>query len=259
MHKSRVLQKLRNGKVTLMTSNTSYPSTGIVEMIGLLDFDAVWLDMEHQNYSYEQIFNLALACRATGIDGMVRIRKGAYWSYSRAFEAGAAGIMVPHCLNGEEARDIVRFSRFAPMGMRGMDGIEPAADYGLAPMAEYMVHANQETFIAVQIEDAEAVRNVDDIAAVEGIDILFVGPADLSQSLGVPLQFDHQLMRDAIDRVANAAVKHGKWWGIPVSDPEQGAAYYEMGARFLASGSAITLLRDGFKKLRNDFDGLLNR
>jgi len=242
-----------------MTSNTSYPSTGIVEMIGLLDFDAVWLDMEHQNFSYNQIFNLTLACRTTGMDGMVRIRKGAYWSYSRAFEAGAAGIMVPHCLSGEEARNIVRFSRFAPMGMRGMDGIEPAADYGLAPMAEYMEHANRETFIAVQIEDAEAVKNVDEIAAVEGIDILFVGPADLSQSLGVPLQFDHQLVRDAIDRVANAAAKHSKWWGIPVDGPEKGEVYYEMGARFLASGSAIILLREGFRNLRNEFDGLLSR
>lgn len=259
MKKSRVLQKLRNGKATLTTSNTAYPAPGIVEMIGLLDFDAVWIDMEHQNYDYGQVFNMALACRATGMDAMVRIRKGGYWSYSRAFEAGATGIMVPHCLSGEEARQIVRASRFAPLGMRGLDGIEPSADYGLAPMADYMAHANRETFIVVQIEDAEAVENVDAIAATEGIDILFVGPADLSQSYGIPLQFDHELMHAAVARVAEAAAKHGKWWGIPVGNAERGAVYYDMGARFLTAGSAITILRQAYKQLRSDFDDILQR
>jgi len=259
MNQSRVLQKLRSGKAALMTSNSAYPWPGIVELIGLLDFDAVWLDMEHQNYHYGQVFDMALACRATGMDAMIRIRKGAYWSYSRAFETGANGIMVPHCRSGEEAREIVRFSRFAPEGMRGMDGVEPAAAYGLAPMADYMAHANRETFIAVQIEDADAVDNVDDIAAVEGIDILFVGPADLSQSLAVPLQFDHRRMREAIERVAAAAARYGKWWGIPVGSPEQAEIYYEMGARFLAAGSAINILREGFQQLRADYDVILKR
>ena len=259
MKKSRVLQKLRSGQATLMTTNTAYPSPRIVEMIGLLDFDAVWIDMEHQDYHYEQVFNMALACRVTGMDAMVRIRKGAYWAYSRAFEVGAAGIMVPHCMSGEEARQIVRASRFAPLGMRGLDGIEPGADYGLAPMADYMAHANRETFIVVQIEDAEAVEDVDAIAATPGIDILFVGPADLSQSYGVPLQFDHKLMRAAVERVAEAAARHGKWWGIPVGNAERGAVYYDMGARFLTAGSAITILRQAYKQLRADFDAILQR
>lgn len=259
MKKSRILQKLRDGKTTLMTSNTAYPSPGIVEMIGLLDFDAVWIDMEHQNYDYNQVFNMALACRATGTDAMVRIRKGDYWSYSRAFEAGANGIMVPHCRSGDEARQIVKDSRFSPMGMRGLDGIEPGADYALAPMADYMDHANQETFVVVQIEDAEGVENIDDIAATEGIDILFVGPADLSQSFGIPLQTDHKIMRNAIERVAESAERHGKWWGLPVGNAEQGAAYQEMGARFLASGAAIIMLQQGYKQIRSDFDTILKR
>jgi len=256
---SRVLAKLREGKPALVTSVTPVASPKFTELIGLLDIDAVWLDMEHQDYDYEQVFNMALACRATGIDAMVRIRKGAYWSYSRAFEAGAAGIMVPHCMSGEEARQIVRASRFSPLGMRGLDGVEPSADYGLAPMADYMAHANRETFIVVQIEDAEAVEEVDAIAATPGIDILFVGPADLSQSYGIPLQFDHDLMRAAVTRVAEAAARHGKWWGLPAGNAEQGAVYYDMGARFLAAGGAILLLQQAYKQLRSDFDPILQR
>jgi 4-hydroxy-2-oxoheptanedioate aldolase len=259
VRKNRILQKLRDGKATLITCNTPYPSPKIVELIGLLDFDGVWIDMEHQDYSFDQVFNMALACRAIGIEPMVRIRKGDYWTYSRPLEAGATGLMIPHCRSGAEAEQIVRFSRFAPMGLRGMDGVEVAADYGLAPMAEYMAHANQEIFIAVQIEDREAVEALDDIASVDGIDVLFVGPADLSQSYGIPLQFDDPLMLRAIEQVAEAAVKHGKWWGIPCGSVEQAEHYYEMGARFLSSGAAIILLQQGLRQIRQEFDDILSR
>ena len=222
MQKSRILQKLRSGKTTLTTSNSAYTSPRIAEMVGLLDFDALWIDMEHQDYDYNQVFNMALACRATGLDPLVRIRKGDYWSYSRAFEAGAIGIMVPHCKSGEEAKQIAHASRFSPLGIRGLDGVEASADYGLAPMAEYMAHADQETFVVVQIEDAEAVEDIDAIAATEGIDVLFIGPADLSQSFGIPLQIDHALMRTA---AAARGRSRGSAWqvvGHPCSDRTTG-------------------------------------
>lgn len=259
MRKNRVLEKLRQGKATLVGSPTPYASPKITEMLGLLDFDGVWIDMEHQDYSFDQLFSMALGCRAAGIEPMARIRKGEYWTYSRPFEAGATGIMVPHCRSGLEAEQIVRYARFSPLGMRGMDGVEAPADYGLAPMAEYMAHANRETFIAVQIEDREAVDCVDEIAAVEGIDILFVGPADLTQSYGIPLQTGSQTIRDAIERVAEAATRHGKWWGLPVGSAEHGARYYEMGARFLACGAAIIILQEGFRRIRQDFEPILSR
>lgn len=259
MRKNRILEKLRNGKATLITSPSIYESPKIVELIGLLDFDGVWIDAEHQDYSYDQIFNMGLACRATGMEPMVRIRKGDYWSYSRPLEAGATGIMVPHCRSAAEAIRIVHYARFAPQGLRGMDGVEVAADYGLAPMAAYMAHANQETFIAVQIEDREAVEAVDAIAAVEGIDVLFVGPGDLTQSYGIPLQTGDTRIRQAIDRVAEAAAKHGKWWGIPVGSAQQATDYYQQGARFFSCGAAIILLQQGFKQIRAEFDELLAR
>jgi 4-hydroxy-2-oxoheptanedioate aldolase len=259
MRTNRVLEKLRQGKAALVTTVTPYASPKLTEMIGMLDFDCVWIDMEHQDYSYDQLFDMALGCRATGIVPMARIRKGDYWTYSRPFEAGATGIMVPHCRSGAEAAEIVRYSRFHPLGMRGLDGVEANADYGLAPMAEYMAHTNRETFVCVQIEDREAVEDVDAIAATPGIDILFVGPADLSQSYGIPLQTQDPIMRAAIERVAAAAARHGKWWGIPVGSAEQGERYYEMGARFLACGAAIVLLQEGWRRIRQDFDALLQR
>jgi 4-hydroxy-2-oxoheptanedioate aldolase len=250
------MDKLRQGKAALVTTVTPYASPKLTEMIGLLDFDCVWIDMEHQDYSYDQLFNMALGCRSSGVEPMARIRKGDYWTYSRPFEAGATGIMVPHCRSGAEAEQIVRYSRFHPLGMRGIDGVEASADYGLAPTAEYMAHANRETFVCVQIEDREAVEDVDAIAAVEGIDILFVGPADLSQSYGIPLQTQAPPIRDAIERVADAAAKLRKAWGLPEGSVEAGERYYEMGARFLACGAAIIILQQGWQRIRQDFDAI---
>jgi 4-hydroxy-2-oxoheptanedioate aldolase len=259
MRTNRVLEKLRQNKAVLVTTITPYASPKLTEMLGLLDFDCVWIDMEHQDYSYDQLFDMALGCRSTGIEPMARIRKGDYWTYSRPFEAGATGIMVPHCRSGAEAEQIVRFARFAPLGMRGIDGVEALADYGLAPTGEYMAHANRETFVVVQIEDREAVENVDAIAATVGIDVLFVGPADLSQSYGIALQTQDPIIQAAIERVAEASARHGKWWGIPVGSAEQGERYYEMGARFLACGAAIILLQEGWRRIRQDFDTILRR
>jgi 2-keto-3-deoxy-L-rhamnonate aldolase RhmA len=257
MRTNRILARLREGGATLVASPSSYDSPKIVEMLGLLDFDGVWIDMEHMDYGYEHVFNMGLACRATQMEAMVRIRRGAYWSYSRALEAGATGLMVPHCRSAADAAEMVRWTRFHPQGLRGMDGVEPLADYGLTPMAEYMAHANNETFLAVQIEDREAVDDIDAIAATPGVDILFVGPGDLSQSYGIPLQTQHPLMLNAIAQVAQAAARHGKWWGLPVGSAEIAAHYHAQGARFFACGAAIIILQQGFRRIREEFAPLL--
>lgn len=259
MRPNRILARLREGGAALVASPSSYDAPKIVELLGLLDFDGVWIDMEHMDYGYDHVFNMALACRATRTEAMVRIRRGEYWSYSRALECGATGLMVPHCRSGADAAEIVRWSKFHPAGMRGMDGVEPAARYGLTPMADYMAQANAETFLAVQIEDREAVDDIDAIAATPGVDILFIGPGDLTQSYGVPLQTRHDLILRAIDRVAEAAARHGKWWGLPVPSAEVAAQYAEQGARFFACGAAVILLQQGFGRIRDEFRPLLGR
>ncbi|NJN19014.1 MAG: hypothetical protein HC822_23545 [Oscillochloris sp.] len=92
-----------------------------------------------------------------------------------------------------------------------------------------------------------------------GVDILFIGPADLSQSYGIPLQMQHPQILHAIDRVAEAAARHGKWWGLPVGSAEIAAQYYEQGARFFACGAAVIILQHGFRRIREDFTSLLGR
>ena len=256
---NRVLGRIREGKYVLCGTCTPYPSPKISEMMGLIGYDALWIDMEHQDYSYDQVFNMCLASRASGMEPMIRIRKEGDHSFYRAFEAGGTGIMVPHIRTIEEAEWAVKFSRYHPKGLRGLDGVEATAKYSLAPMAEYMDWALRETFVIFQVEDKESLDIVDEIARMDGLDGFFFGPGDMSQSLGVPLQFDHPKMKEAQKLVAASAKKHNKFWGQPVPDAGHAARLFdEAGAQFFSCGAAIIILKDGFQAVRKDFDQAFN-
>ncbi len=253
---NRVLEKLRRGETALVASTTPVGSPKIAELIGLCGFDCLWIDMEHQDYSWDDAWAMSLACRSTGMAPMIRVRREGRHSLPRAFEAGALGAMVPHCMGGADAREIVRDGKFAPVGLRGIDGVEAAARYGMMPTARYMDWANRETFLCVQIEDHEAVDEIDEIAATPGVDILFVGPADLSQSYGCFGQPGHPSMKRAFEAVAAAAARHGQWWGSTSATPERARELMDMGARFLTTVSAIGLLRKGFQETYAAWDAL---
>jgi 4-hydroxy-2-oxoheptanedioate aldolase len=255
---NRVLERLRAGKYVLCGSVTPYPSPKIPEMMGLIGFDCVWIDMEHQDFSWDQAFNMCLAARASGMEPMIRVRKEGDHSFFRPFEAGATGIMVPHVRTIDEAEWALKFSRFAPVGLRGMDGVEAAAKYSLAPTDEYMSWAVEETFVLFQVEDRETLDILDEIARMDGLDGLFFGPGDMSQSLGIPLQFDHPTMQEARQLVAATAKKHNKFWGMPVGSAAQAAGLYEEeGAQFFACGAAILILKAGYQAIRDDFDKVM--
>jgi 4-hydroxy-2-oxoheptanedioate aldolase len=252
---NRVMERIRAGKYVLCGSSTPYASPKIPEMMGLIGYDCIWIDMEHQDYSYDQAFNMCLASRAAGMEPMIRVRKEGDHSFYRAFEAGATGIMVPHVRTLEEAEWALRFCRFAPGGLRGMDGVEAAAKYSLVPMDEYMAWTLRETYVLFQVEDKESLDIIEETARMDGLDGFFFGPGDMSQSLGIPLQFDHPHMIEARKLVGATAQKHGKFWGMPVSNSAHAAQLSEdEGAQFFACGAAIIILKDGYAAIRDDFD-----
>lgn len=253
--KSRVLERLKDDKVVLVYNIAPCTQPHIAEMAGILGVDCLWVDNEHHNYTDQEMFNMCLAARATGMDSMIRIRKGLQQVYFHPFELGAQGLLFPHCMSPDDAKEVVWNAKFHPIGRRGMDGVEPAAKYGLSPMREYMQEANRETFVAMQIEDKEAIDVIDDIVAVEGVDIVFFGLADLSQSYGDPCGATEQI-KEAIARVAAAAKKHGKHWGMPVGSAADAEKYAEMGARFFTAAPFMIVVREGLKKLVEDFSSL---
>ena len=247
MTNSRVLAKLRAGEHVVVAGIGRVVDPWLSEVVGRVGYDCIWLDLEHRAYGYDVIDPISLACRATGIDLMVRVWKTGYGSPMQALEFGANGLMVPHCRSGEEARQWAEWVRFPPLGKRGFDGVGADADHGLADPLEHLKHGNQEVFLALQIEDAEALEHVEEIAAVDGVDLLFVGPGDLSISLGAPFQFDNPALIAAYERVDRAVRKVGKWWGTTAGSPEAAQKALDRGARMVTGGADHVFLVNGFR------------
>lgn len=255
---SRVLKLLRNGQLVRVAGVSRVTDPWIAEVIGAIGYDVVWLDLEHRDFSIRVIDGISRACRLAGIDLMVRIVKSGYHSPMQALEFGANGLMIPHIRSAEEARQYVEWSRFPPMGKRGLDGAGADSRYGLDPVLPYIDHANRETFLAFQIEDKEAVDQIDEIAAVPGYDLLFVGPGDLSLSYGVPMQMDHPLLLEAMRKVDDACKRHGKWWGTTSGSAEVAQRVVDLGARMFTAGGDHGCLVDGFRRSFDSFRCISN-
>jgi len=256
MRRSKVLEKLRKGETVISISTSFTNSPRVTELAAMIGFDCLWIDMEHRPYDYDDVYKMIMGARAADADCLVRIRKESYAEYFRVIEDGASGIMIPHCKNQEGARYAVMNCKYPPLGARGLDGVGVDADYGLAKFADHMIHANKETFIVLQIEDREAVDCIEEITAVEGFDLLFVGPLDISASYGAIGDFNNPLITRALQKVAEATAKHGKWWGTSTGNLDIARQYIEMGARFINAGSDRGILVSGFKKTLADFCSL---
>ncbi len=251
MRTSQVKAKLsRNEPVLVPALHFTDPS--VYELTSLMGFDCIWMDLEHHAYSVETAGGLMRAARVGTSDIMARPAKGEFMRMGRLLEAGAQGIMYPRCDNADEARQVVRWSKFAPLGTRGFDGGNPDAPYCSMPIGDYIRQANEQTFLVLQIEDLQAAENAPAIAEVEGIDVLFVGPADLSILSGVPGQFDHPLVQDAISKVAAAATRAGKHWGTTSGSAERTKQLLDQGARFICQGCDLVMVMQGLEQIRRD-------
>jgi len=258
MRRSRILAKLRKDEPVLLCKLDLAVSPFAVQLAGRVGLDGVWICMEHRPWSHEDVSHMIAGALLGDVDAVVRIRKGeGYTSFFRPLEDGAAGIMVPHITTGEEAAWVVRNAKYPPLGRRGTGNMLQDADQGYANSLAYLEHANRETFVAIQIEDAEALSSLDEIIATDGVDILFIGPADLSVSLGIPFQFDHPTYRKAEEQIAEAAKRHDKWWGRPVADAASARAYMARGARFFNMGGDYKFIKEGLETARRTFDEAL--
>ena len=187
---------------------------------------------------------------------MARPAKGEFMRMSRLLEMGATGIMYPRCESAAEAAEVVKWCKFAPQGRRGADGANPDMPYLMMPAADYVRAANEQTFVVVQIEDAESAARAGEIAAVPGVDVLFFGPGDFSILGGFPGQWDHPDIDAAMRKISDAARKAGKHWGMPCFSVEHGRRLLDMGARFLAHGADIAIVKRGLEQIQAQFGPL---
>ena len=207
---SRILQRLRAGHMpTVLKINLSDPR--VTEIAGLCGADAVWLCNEHVPNDWLGLENQIRAARIHNVDTLVRVGRGSYSDYIRPLEADATGIIVPHVANADEARQIVEWVRFHPIGKRALDGGNADGQFCLIPMEEYLHHSNTERIVVLQIESPEALEHVEAIAAVPGFDLLLFGPGDFSHRIGKPGKLDDPRVVAARTPVAAAARAHGKF------------------------------------------------
>lgn len=238
--RSRVLDKLRNGEIALsFKSNLSCPRT--VEIAALAGFDCVWLCNEHVPNDWQTLERQVLAGRAGGTDVMVRVERGSYSDLIKPLEMNASGLLVPHVMSADEARQIVRNTRFHPIGRRPADGGNADGCFTMLPFAEYIRFVNENRFVMIQVEDHEAVAELDEICAVPGIDAIFFGPGDFSQSIGIPGEIDHPEVKRVRKLVAETARKHGKF-AATVGGTANLSELVREGFRFINLGSDVTTL-----------------
>lgn len=215
------VEKLRKGEAVAgtMIRLARNPAIALVAANAGLDF--IMFDMEHSSYSFETISDAASMARSNGLAFFVRVPELSKGNVSRALDCGVNGVMVPMIRNAKEARQFAVWAKYAPIGERGLGGNGAHTDYidigGKSPA--FMAETNPKVLTIAQIELECAVDDVDAIAAVEGIDALLIGPADLSGSLGVPGEFNHPKMDEAIAKTAAACKKHGKIFGMHAAEP----------------------------------------
>ncbi|HEV7994011.1 MAG TPA: aldolase/citrate lyase family protein [Gemmatimonadaceae bacterium] len=217
------------------------------EMAGLAGFDWVLLDHEHGAGSEETMLHQLQAVAATPATCLVRIAANEAPRFKRALDAGAAGVMVPYVSTPDEARAAVNAMRYPPRGMRGVAKLTRASAFG-ANFDAYFANAHEWLVTLTQIETVEAVANAPAIAAVDGVDVLFVGPMDLTTSMGIPGQYGDQRFHDALDRVAKAAKGAGKAVGILLLDPANLGLCQELGYTVVALGSDGGAVAEGLKR-----------
>lgn len=250
----RLKELLSRGQLTRVFSLGQLCHPKFVEIVGLQGgYDAVWFDQEHAGLTIEQIENAARAARGCGLDSFVRLAPTDYATVMRPLEAGAGGIMAAMVRSAAQTEEIIRWTKFHPRGLRGVNATGFDGQYGRLPFDEYIRRANADSFIAVQIENTEAVEDVERIAAIKDLDILFIGPADLSQSLGIAAQWEHPLLWQAIERVARAAESHRIHWAILAVNAPFARRCVALGCKMLSLGLDTWTVNRGLKMVQQEY------
>jgi 4-hydroxy-2-oxoheptanedioate aldolase len=209
MQPNRVKKILREGGLALGTYTGGIADPQIVEIIGHAGFDAAFIDMEHTSFDLRDVQLMVMAAERVGITPIVRTPGFDPPFILRLLDMGVQGIQLPHVSDARAAREAVKAVRYAPMGERGMAGASRAADFGKISVTDHMEQSNREITLAVMIEDLPSLEEIDAIASTEGIDIVAVGPSDMSRALGVSGTANHPKLVAVVERVAAAVHKGG--------------------------------------------------
>jgi 4-hydroxy-2-oxoheptanedioate aldolase len=236
MVNTRLKDKLAAGQAATVIAPFA-SSAGLVELLGHMSFDGVFLDCEHGPAGWEAVEDMARAADLTGYSSVMRVQSNDAATITRALDRGVSGIQVPHLNTRAEVEAAVQHAKFAPLGHRGWSGWRGAL--GIPP-GDYARVANEQTLVAIMLEEVEALDNLDDILKVDHVDVFFVAPGDLAQSMGVPGQMAHPKVTAAIEDAVQRIRAAGRVAGT-LTTPAMLDRHLELGIQFLYIGLASLL------------------
>jgi 4-hydroxy-2-oxoheptanedioate aldolase len=222
---NRIKEKLNNGQVTVTISGVL--SSEMVDFLGPLGFDGVWLECEHGGVTWEQLGDMTRACDLWGVTPITRVNSNEPWLITRTLDRGSMGIVTPHINTRADAEKAMQSAKYAPLGYRGMFGGRQS--YGAA---DYFQQANDQSMVIVLLEEVEALQNLDEILKVDYVDVFFVAPSDLAQTMGHLGNPGHPEVQAAIDDAIAKIVGAGRTAGTLVND-DNIASYIEKGVRYV--------------------------
>lgn len=254
MRSSKTLKTIRSGGLARCANLGSFNPSYIAHA-ARAGFDCIWLDLEHRALELHELQVLLAHFRLYDIDCLLRAPTLEKTGLYRYLEEGATGLMIPHVSTAEKARQLVQAVKFPPLGDRGLDNAGFDSDYRItSDNIVYTQWANRETFLVVQIETPEAVENVEEIAGVPGVDMLFVGPGDLGLRYQLEGDPNGEKLEAAFERVAAACKAHGVAWGCPAGPPDDLRRRRDQGAQLLCNCGDFMILKNGLLAASAEFD-----
>jgi 4-hydroxy-2-oxoheptanedioate aldolase len=221
----------------------------VVETLGAVGYDLVVIDLEHGELGVHHLPDLLRAAAATGTASLVRASHLEPAQIGKVLDAGPDGVVVPNVTSAAEAEAIVRAAHYPPRGTRGAAPTGRAPAYGATPFADYRRRVEAEVVVVVQVEGPQGMERVDEILEVDGVDVLFIGPFDLSQHIGVPGETDHPEVVAAMERIATAAARRGMATGTWAADAKAARRWAEAGVRLVTVSSATAIFTEAASAL----------
>lgn len=256
MRSSHILAQLRSGSVARICS-TGVAMPSFPHHARRAGFDAVVLDGEHRPWQAGDVSLMLAQAKLADVDTLWRTPSVEPVMLSRVLEDGATGVMVPMVETVEQAAAVVAAAKHPPLGNRGLDGSWLDGDFGAHAKDAYVAHALAETLVVLMIESPQGVANAEAIAALPGVDVLFIGPGDLSLRLGCKPSLQEPEMRVAVEAVAAACARHGKWLGHPAKSADDARVVTRLGARFVMMGSETQAVQQHLQACKAMLDDML--
>jgi 2-keto-3-deoxy-L-rhamnonate aldolase RhmA len=248
MQENKVKRALQRGETVIGTIIQEVRAPAIAQILAVAGFDFFFIDMEHGSYTTETVADIVLVARLAGIVPLVRVTESLYPLMSRPLDCGAMGLMIPRVETRQQVEQIVRDTKFPPVGQRGCALTRGHSDYRQEHLARFTEWINRETLLVLQIEKRQALENIDGLLSVPGVDVALVGTNDLALSLGLR-DTNHPDVSAAIEQVIAACQRHGVAAGIHLHDVNALKRWRDKGMRFLACSTDVTMITEAGSRI----------